>query len=264
MIADNHYILARNRNTISEILRNFANAMKTRGIMLAAVLALSATGSLQAQSGVGGHIKADIVSQYIWRGMDLGHVSVQPELSVGWKGLSLTAWGSVGLTHFKDDMREIDLTLAYERGGLSLGIVDYWNDDHDKRYFYYRTHDTGHSFEGFVAYDFGFLSASWQTFFAGSDLQQASGKRAFSSYLELSAPFRLITCEWEATVGVVPWRSDYYEVNRFNVTNVSLRATKDIPLSKSFTLPLFAQLTANPASGHFHFVIGLTVNALTR
>ena len=236
--------------------------MNTKTIMTTAMLTIVCMGNLQAQSDVYGHIKGDIVSSYIWRGMDLGHVSVQPELSVGWKGLSLTAWGSVGLTHFKDDAREIDLTLAYETGGLSFGIVDYWTDEHDKRYFYYRTHDTGHSFEGFVAYDFGPVSASWQTFFAGNDLQEDSGKRSFSSYFELTAPFRLITCDWEATVGLVPWRSDYYEVNRFNVTNLSLRATKDIPITKSFTLPLFAQLTANPASGHFHFGFGLTLKAL--
>ena len=176
------------------------------------------------------------------------------------KGLNLTAWGSVGLSN-KDDASEIDLTLSYETGGLSFGIVDYWNTDHDKRYFYYKKDGTGHSFEGFIGYDFGFLRASWQTFFAGNDYQE-DDKRTYSSYFELSAPFTLATCDWDATFGLVPWRSDYYDTNGFSVTNLSLRATKDIQITKSFALPLFGQLIANPANQQFYFVFGFTLKAL--
>ena len=64
------------------------------------------------------------------------------------------------------------------------------------------------------------------------------------------------------TMGLVPWRSDYYEVGSFSVTNLSLRATKDIQITKSFALPLFGQLIANPASQHFYFVFGFTLKAL--
>ena len=53
---------------------------------------------LWAQDQVEAHLGADIVSDYIWRGQDFGNVSLQPELSVAWKGLSLSAWGSVGLS----------------------------------------------------------------------------------------------------------------------------------------------------------------------
>jgi hypothetical protein len=145
---------------------------------------------------------------------------------------------------------------------LSFGIVDYWTDDNDNRYFYYRENGTGHSFEGFVSYDFGPVSASWQTYFAGNDYQNDNGKRAWSSYFEVSAPFRLATCDWEAKVGLVPWKSGTYEVNSFNVTNLSLRATKAIQITDTFALPLFGQLVANPASQHFYFVFGLTIKAL--
>ena len=228
--------------------------------LLVVAMLTASTMSARAKNQVECHLGADFVSSYIWRGLDLGHVSVQPEMSVGWRGLSLTAWGSVGLTN-KDDAREIDLTLSYETGNLSFGIVDYWSDDCDKHYFYYK-HDTGHSFEGFISYDFGPVSASWQTYFAGNDYQEDSGKRAFSSYFELSAPFRLLTCDWNVEVGIVPWKSGTYEVNRFNVTNISLRAMKAIRITKSFKLPLFCRLVANPASKNFHFVFGLTLKAL--
>lgn len=234
--------------------------MKKIGMIIA--LLSTATMGVWAQSRVEGHLKADIVSNYVWRGLEQGHVSLQPEMSVGWKGLSLTAWGSVGLTNHKDDTREIDLTLSYETGGLSFGIVDYWNDGNDTHFFYYKKDGTGHSFEGFISYDFGPVSASWQTYFAGNDFQSSDGKRAYSSYFELSAPFCLATCDWDATVGLVPWKSGMYEVSGFSVTNLSLRATKAIKITKSFELPLFGQLIANPASRHFFFVFGLTLKAI--
>ncbi len=237
-----------------------ANLNNLKGFVIVAMLSTGTMGAW-AQSKVECHIMADMVSSYIWRGQNMGHVSLQPELSVEWKGLSLAAWGSVGLTNFKDDSREVDLTLTYTTGGLSFGIVDYWDDGNDGRYFYYK-HGTGHSLEGFISYDFGPVSASWQTYFAGNDYQEDNGKRAFSSYFELSAHFRLATCDWEAAIGLVPWKSGMYEVNRFNVTNLSLRATKAIKITESFNLPLFGQLVANPASKHFYFVFGLTLKAL--
>ena len=230
-------------------------------IMMIVTMLLAGTTGVWAQSQVEGHLGADIVSNYIWRGQDLGHVSLQPELSVAWKGLSLTVWGSVGLSD-KDDSREVDLTLSYETGGLSFGIVDYWNDENDKHYFYYKQDGTGHSFEGFISYDFGPVSASWQTYFAGNDYK-GDGKRAYSSYFELSAPFRLATCDWDARAGLVPWKSGMYDVSGFSVTNLSLRATKAIKISKSFELPLYGQVVANPASRHFYFVFGLTLTLQT-
>lgn len=255
------------RRTVFIAIANFmafkskTNNMRIWKLLFIALLLTAGTGSVQAQDQVEGSIKTDFVSSYIWRGLNLGHVSLQPELSLGWKGLSLTAWGSVGLSGHEDDFREIDLTLAYETGGLSFGAVDYWTDEEDSRYFYYKKGGTGHAFEGFVGYDFGPLSASWQTFFAGNDYQESDGKRAYSSYFEVQVPFRLASCEWEAAAGLVPWASDYYATDGFSVTNLSLLVRKNIKITDKFSLPLFAQLVANPASQHMYFVAGLTLKA---
>lgn len=213
----------------------------------------------QAQDSLTVELQADVVNQNIWRGTNLGHISVQPEMAVSWKGLRLSAWGNIGLD--SEDSREVDLTLSYETGGLSLGVVDYWTNDYDERYFYYKTPATGHAFEAFAGYDFGYFSMSWQTFFAGQDFSEDDGKRTYSSYLQLTAPFRLAACDWEATVGVVPWKAAYYSTNDFAVTNVSLGITKAIRITDSFSLPVFGRLIANPAEQHFYFVAGFTLKA---
>ena len=51
----------------------------------------------KAQDKVEASVGADIVSGYIWRGQDLGGVSLQPSASIAYKGFSLEAWGSVGI-----------------------------------------------------------------------------------------------------------------------------------------------------------------------
>ena len=151
-----------------------------------------AVGMATAQEKLETTLNADVVSTYVWRGMDLGNASLQPTLGIAWKGLSLSAWGSVGIAR-AEDMKELDLTLQYTTGGLTLGVVDYWNDTADKRYLYYQTHGTGHAFEGFVGYDFGPLSLSWQTIFAGKPTRRMQSCRRPSV--------------WHRATGRLPWES---------------------------------------------------------
>ncbi len=233
---------------------------KVKRFCLAVLLLSGATAAEAQESKVEATIEADIVSQYVWRGLDLGDVSLQPTLGLGYKGLSLTAWGSVGLTD-PDDTKEFDLTLAYSAGGFNIGVTDYWFNsglDPRNRYFKYDAHGTNHLFEANVGYDFGPLALQWYTNFAGNDGVTKSGKRAYSSYFELSAPFKLASVDWTAALGAVPYATSFYErVDGFAVTNVSLTATKDIKITDSFSIPLFAQVAANPCSQKAYLVLGL-------
>ena len=207
-------------------------------------------------------IKADFVNQYIWRGLDLGSVAVQPTLGVGYKGLSLTAWGSYGLTN-SDDVKEFDLTLAYTLGKFNVGIIDYWFSvglDPDARYFKYGAHSTNHIFEANIGYDFGPVALQWYTNFTGNDGLNKSGKRAYSSYFEATVPFTLAKVDWTATAGIVPYATTLYGTTGFAVTNISLRATKDIKITDTFSLPIFGQVTGNPCSQKAYLVFGFTLH----
>ncbi len=216
-----------------------------------------------AQDEIEATISGDIVSQYIWRGQDLGGVSLQPTLGLAYKGLSLSAWGNVGLTN-PDDTKELDLTLAYTIGGFNIGITDYWTNaglDPDNRYFMYKAHSTNHVFEANIGYDFGFASLQWYTNFAGNDGVNKSGKRAYSSYFEANVPFKLATVDWTATVGIIPYATSFYNdwTSGFSVTNVALKATKDIKITDSFSIPIFGQVVANPRTEKAYLVLGFTL-----
>ena len=204
-------------------------------LMTAIALPVSSMAQDKVEFGVG----ADVVSKYIWRGTDLGGPSIQPSLSVAYKGLSLTAWGSIGFD--SEDDKEVDLTLAYETGNFSLSVTDYW----------YPEYSGAHTFEAQIGYDFGLLAANWYTNFAGDDEE-------YASYISLIAPFSLIGLDWEAEVGATPWGTDYYGTDKFSVCDLSLGASKEFNIGKSFSTTLFAKATYNPTIEKFYATVGIS------
>ena len=230
-------------------------------ILIITVILSAVAVTAKAQDTLETTIGTDVVSQYVWRGQDLGGVSVQPTLGLAYKGLSLSAWGSAGLSN-PADTREFDLTLAYTVGGFNIGVTDYWFNaglDPLNRYFAYAADCTNHVFEANVGYDFGFASLQWYTNFAGNDGLTPTEKRAYSSYMEVNVPFVLGGVDWTATAGAVPFATDFYGVEGFGVVNVALTASKDIRITDSFSIPVFAQVAANPYSKNAFFVFGITL-----
>lgn len=217
------------------------------------------TTALNAQDKVETTVSADVVNQYIWRGQDLGDVGLQPTLGLGYKGLTLTAWGNVGLTD-ATDTKEFDLTAAYSTGGFNIGVTDYWFNTPNDRYFCYASHKTSHVFEANIGYNFGPAAIQWYTNFAGNDGLNKDGDRAYSSYVELSAPFKLGGCDWTAAIGAVPYATSFYsEAGGFAVTNISLKATKAIKVTDTFSIPVFAGVAANPSNEKAYLLFGFTL-----
>jgi hypothetical protein len=231
----------------------------TLGIIAAALLSVSMPFTVKAQESVEASVGADIVSNYIWRGIDCGGVSIQPAVGVSYKGLSLGAWGSVGID--RNDTKELDFTLGYSTGGFNIAVTDYWFFPADAEaqvgYFKYGARNTQHVFEGTLGYDFGVLAIGWNTNFAGNDARKSNGDRAYSTYISLSAPFTLGGLAWSAEVGITPWEGAY--ADKLNITNLTLKAEKEISFSESFSLPLFGQLTFNPYTQGAYFVVGVSL-----
>ena len=227
--------------------------------LLAIVMLMTATTAIMAQEKPEATIAADIVSQYVWRGQELGGVSMQPTLGIAYRGFELAAWGNVGISN-PDDNKEIDITASYTLGRLNITVTDYWVNDPEQRYFLYDAHRTSHVFEANVGYDLGLASIQWYTNFAGNDGENNKSNRAYSSYLEATVPFQLAGCDWEGAVGLVPFATSYYETNGLAVTNISLKATKDITLSEKLSIPVFAQLAAAPHTQKAFLVFGITLS----
>ena len=111
-----------------------------------------------------------------------------------------------------------------------------------------------------MGYDFGVLALNWYTNFAGNVGYKANGERAYASYFSIEAPFRLGGLDWSACMGATPWENDFYNGGKsgFAVSEVGVKATKELKITESWTLPLFAQVIWNPATEGAYFVAGLS------
>lgn len=227
-------------------------------LLLGMAIAVPAMSIAQDKPEAG--IGADLVSGYIWRGQDLGNVSIQPSASVSYKGFSLSAWGSVGID--KEDTKELDFTLGYTTGGFSVSVTDYWftGPEEPAKYFHYGAHSTAHVFEAQIGYDFGPLALNWYTNFAGADGVNKDGDRAYASYVSAAVPFKLGGLEWSAEIGATPWANSFYNswTSGFAVCDISLGASKEIKITDSFSVPAFAKVTMNPRTEGAYFVFGLS------
>lgn len=231
-----------------------------RKLALLLVMATAIPATSVAQDKVEASIGADLVSGYVWRGQDLGNVSIQPALSLAYKGFSIGAWGSVGID--SDDTKEFDITVGYSNGGFSVSITDYWFDENNgsNKYFHYGARSTAHVFEAQIGYDFGVVALNWYTNFAGADGVNEDGDRAYSSYISAAVPFTLAGLDWTAEIGATPWATDFYNgwTSGFAVCDVSVSASKEVKITNSFSVPIFAKATWNPRTEDAFFVVGLS------
>lgn len=204
---------------------------------------------------------AELVSSYIWRGQELGGFSLQPSATLTWNkpGLSLGVWASAELfeTAAAINMTEFDFSLTWSPiEALSVGLTDYYLSGNS--YFGgWRWNSTAsHNLEVNVGYDFGPLAVSWNTCLTGPDHTYSDGKieRNYSTYVELSAPYKISGIEGNVAVGACLWEDCFTAVGNqeFNVCNISLTATKQL-----FGLPFKGQVIFNPQSDNAYFVIGV-------
>ena len=205
---------------------------------------------------------ADLVSSYVWRGVYQTGPSVQPSIALSYAGVSLTAWGSTDFSSISDPDKgkEFDLTLGYGIGGFSIGVTDYWWAGEGKRYGNY---SNSHYFEGTVGYNFGEsfpLGITWSTMFAGGD-KKADGKQQFSTYVEAGYAFNVLGVDVTPSIGVSPWTGMYHRewTDGFALSTVILKASKEIKVTDSFSLPVFAQCIVAPNQDNVFLVFGLSI-----
>ncbi len=101
---------------------------KTVKLLCLAAAIFVGTGSA-AHAAEGFKIGADLVSSYIWRGIEVDNsINVQPAVSYTFPGIGVVVgfWGSYGLEHDGGDRyKEIDAYVTVPIGNASLTLTDY-------------------------------------------------------------------------------------------------------------------------------------------
>ena len=225
--------------------------MKTVKLSLCmAFAAICSLSGVKAQDKVEASLGADVVSRYVWRGMDQGSgASIQPALGFAYKGLSLGAWGSASIQDF--NVKEFDVTLGYKIAGLGISFTDYFYQGEEARYGEWKAN---HLLEGALSYSFGScpLTLSAATMLAGNQDKQG-GDQHFSTYINASYTCQLGDIAVSPAIGVSAFDSEYYGTKAFDVMDVSIKATKEI---KGF--PFYVQAIVSPAKDRTYLVAGMS------
>ena len=138
-----------------------------------------------------------------------------------------------------------------------MTVTDYWWTGVDQPYGHY---DKQHFFEGTLAYTISEkfpLTLSWSTMFAGADKDEDGDLRA-STYINASYPLALpLGITLTPSVGFTPWEGMYWD--KAGVTDVSLKASKDIFSTEHFTIPLYVQAIVSPVYDRTYIVAGMSI-----
>lgn len=212
-------------------------------VLILLVMALAPLGSARAQSF---SLNADIVSRYIWRGLDYGEsVSIQPALTFTAGGFSIGSWANYGFSPDAGGANEHDLWASYtfetaSAGSFSLGLTDYYFPNLAPDFFDYA--DGGsHAIEPFVSYT-GPESFP-VTLFGGMFVHNDDDN---SVYLSATYPFTVSDVDLAFTAAGSPAESALYATGGPALLNVSLTASKTVPITESFGLPLSVSYIVNP------------------
>ena len=214
----------------------------------------------EKESNFSFEVGADVVSNYLWRGQNLGGLSIQPSVTLSWKGIYISGWGNIGADNWKFNYLnpELDVTIGYDNYGLKLDLTHFYYFYGDK--YFKGLGDANNEYsestiEVHAGIDVGEwasivpLTVDWYTTVLGYDPvldengnvvlnENGNAKRAYSTYIELGYDITLpLEIVLGIKVGFTPWKgmfTDYAEVwkngQTVGINNLQLRAEREFEL----------------------------------
>ena len=212
-------------------------------------------------------VGADLVSSYLWRGQNLGGMSIQPMVSLDWKGLYVSGWANIDADNwsFEELNPELDITIGYDNFGLAVDLTHlyYFGGDpyFGKGGFKAQEQTTGSTMEVHAGLHLGDwfekfpLSLDWYTTVYGDDCYQdekGEWHRAWSTYIQVGYQFELpLGMTLDTRVGLTPWRGmySYYEevwedAKTVAINNINLRLQREFEL-KHIYLGVWGEMMLN-------------------
>ena len=193
----------------------------------------------------------DIYSSYIWRGAKFGSgPAFQPSVSFSTGGFEIGGWGSVSAS--TDEAFEMDLYASYSIGGFSIGLTDYYFGGDWTQY------KTMHYLEPSLSFGIGdFSIAGYYMFLPGTDAGDGMEETSFGSegdiYFEAGYSFKHVDLTLGAGDG------QYTSDGEFNICNIGVGTSKEIPITESFSLPVSGAVILNPSTGGFFITVGISL-----
>lgn len=246
------------------------NAKTTHILRVAACLAaLTTLGASQAgaQDGVNFSVGVDVVSRYIWRGIDAADApSMQPSMTLSVGGLSVGTWGSYSLSNNLTQGDEIDLWLGYTHplssgGSLGLLFTDYYFPNAGGGFSNYKNYD---ALEGPGAHvlELGAVLTPPSVPISLAAYVNIYNDEGHNVFFQASYPFDVGGISLSLFAAATPGSErnpGYYGTDQFKFLHVGLTANKAVPLSDRFSLPLWVSWSANPNLDIAYLVVGFSL-----
>jgi uncharacterized protein (TIGR02001 family) len=209
-------------------------------------------------------VGTDFVSRYVWRGTDFGNSpSIQPTVAFSTGGLSIGFWGAYATN---DPYQETDFYGGYsfdlqKSGSLYIGFTDYMFPG------------TGFDISNFNNYDdpdgagshFIEINASY------SGPESVPLSLSFNIfvhnvmdnpiYFELgySIPVKDVGLSLFLGGSAGDGAAYYGSTKNFDIVNTGIKASKEIKITDSFSLPVFGSVSLNPATNSLFYVVGFSL-----
>ena len=219
--------------------------------------------------GLSFEVGADVVSSYLWRGKNLGGISIQPSATIAWKGLYVSGWANIGADNwtFEDINPELDITIGYDNYGMKVDLTHFYYFNNEAYFpkggFKPLPDDleSSSTMEAHIGFHLGDLvekiplRLDWYTTIFGNDYfinDMGEAQRAWSTYIEVGYDFSLpLGLVLGASVGITPWLgyySDYKEVwknaQTVAINNINLRLEREFNL-KSLRIGVWGEMMLN-------------------
>ncbi len=221
----------------------------------------------EAESKAELNLGTDIVNAYVWRGMQYSSaLNLQPWLNLSVGGFSVGAWGSFSTT---GDFLEPDFYLSYAAGSFAATLTDFHGNS-GADFFNYKKDETSHVGELTLQYkgNESFpLTVTASALIYGDDkeiIEYVMDKPVlgednnYSMYFELGYTHTTKTdVTLDIFAGCAANESYFYGTDGFGITNLGIKASKEIKITDNFSLPINFSLVTNPDAKNVFYVIGI-------
>jgi hypothetical protein len=211
-------------------------------------------------------INADLVSRYIWRGLDLSHgsPSIQPSIKFSAGGFTAGFWGAYSFAN-SVAQDEIDFyasySLAFDKyGSIGIGLTDYMAPANGTPISNFANHDD-HDGPGAHSIELNLFCNG-----PGSFPISISLNKFFHNVPNNPFYFHLVYFVELQGVGISFFAggttgdsAKYYGARKFSLVNVGFTTSKVISISENLSLPLFGSIALNPSTEKLFYVVGFSL-----
>ena len=213
---------------------------------------------------------ADVVSRYIWRGIDVNDaVNIQPTILLTVAGFGFGFWGSYSLytssTDYEYD-QEIDTWISYDyvfENGIDIGAIltDYYYPGLGIKWGNFNNYNNpdgpgAHTVEAGLSLK---LPETIPLKFSGYvNIYNDAGN---NTYFQIDYSFSVVKIPIDIFIGAAGGSKanpDYYGTADFNVINIGVKGTKSIKITEDYSLPVSVSFIINPRTEIAYLVFGLT------